>query len=89
MTSRFVRFLLSLALALLIAAGATFGLNAVWRLIGGGEMSVHGWIAMGLGVMGTVGLAWGLMALAFRSSRDGWDDRVDNKLDPGRNNEDI
>jgi len=46
-------------------------------------MSVHGWIALGLGVAGTVGLGWGLMALAFRSSREGWDDRVDNRLDPG------
>jgi hypothetical protein len=47
-------------------------------------MSVHGWIAMGLGVLGTVGLAWGLMSLAFRSNREGWDDQVDNRLDPGR-----
>ena len=24
------------------------------------------------------------MGLAFRSHREGWDDRVDNSLDPGR-----
>jgi len=47
-------------------------------------MSVHGWIALGLGVLGTVGLSWLLMSLAFRSDRDGWDDQVDNRLDPGR-----
>lgn len=84
MTSKVVRFLLSLGLAALIAAGATWALSLFWRAIGGGAMSVHGWIAMALGVIGTVGLAWGLMGLAFRSHREGWDDRVDNSLDPGR-----
>ncbi len=84
MGSRLVRFILSLGLALLISAGATFGLNLFWVAIGGGEMTVHGWIALGLGVLGTVGLTWILMSLAFRSHRDGWDDRVDNTFDPGR-----
>ena len=78
------RFLLSLGLAVVIAAVATLGLAGYWRLIGGGPMSVHGWIAMGLGVLGTVGLSWLLMSLAFRSDREGWDDHVDNRLDPGR-----
>jgi len=31
-----------------------------------------------------VGLTWGLISLAFRSHREGWDDRVDNTFDPGR-----
>ena len=78
------RFLLALGLAVVIAAVAVLGLAGYWRLIGGGPMSVHGWIAMGLGVLGTVGLAWLLMSLAFRSDREGWDDQVDNRLDPGR-----
>ena len=78
------RFLLALGLAVAIAAVAVLGLAAYWRLIGGGPMSVHGWIAMGLGVLCTGGLAWVLMSLAFRSDREGWDDRVDNHLDPGR-----
>ena len=83
MTSKVVRFLPALGLAAVIAAGATWGVSLFWRAIGGGDMSIHGWIAMGLGVIGTVGLAWGLMGLAFRSDREGWDDRVDNSLDPG------
>lgn len=82
------RFALSLGLAVLIAAASTWGLAGLWRLIGGGEMSVHGWIALGVGVLGTVGLAWLLMGLAFRSDRDGWDDRVENRLDPGRDEPD-
>ena len=79
-----IRFLLNLLLALRVAAVATWGLAAVWRAIGGGDLNVHGWIAMSLGVLGTVGLAWVLMALAFKSHREGWDDRVDNTFDPGR-----
>ncbi|PZO34718.1 MAG: hypothetical protein DCE92_11485 [Alphaproteobacteria bacterium] len=84
MKARIIRFLLLLCASLLIAAIATMGLGLFWIAIGGGAMSVHGWIAMGLGVLGTVGLAWALMSLAFRSHRDGWDDQVDNRLDPGR-----
>ena len=82
--SGLTRFLLNLLLALLVAALSTWGLAAVWRAIGGGDLNIHGWIAMSLGVLGTVGLAWLLMALAFKSDREGWDDRVDNTFDPGR-----
>ncbi|HEY1071989.1 hypothetical protein [Brevundimonas sp.] len=82
------RFLLALGLAVVIAAVATLGLAAYWRLIGGGPMSVHGWIAMGVGVLGAMGLSWLLMSLAFRSDREGWDDQVDNRLDPGRDEAD-
>lgn len=85
MPSKVARFLLSLLLALLIAAVATLGLSWVWTdVLGGADMTIHGWIALGLGLFGTCGLAWVLMALAFKSSREGWDDRVDNSLDPGR-----
>ena len=87
--SALVRFLLNLLLALLVAAVATWGLAAVWRAIGGGDLSIHGWIALSLGILGTVGLAWVLMALAFKSDREGWDDRVDNSFDPGRDDGDT
>ena len=50
----------------------------------GAELTLHGWIALTLGVVGTVLLAWLLMALAFKSDREGWDDQVDNRMDPGR-----
>ena len=87
MSHRIVRFACLLLLSLMVAGFATWGLGLFWIAIGGGAMSVHGWIAMGLGVLGTAGLAWALMALAFRSHHDGWDDRVDNSLDPGRRSE--
>ena len=83
-----VRFLLCLLLAMIVAAGATALIAGFWVFIGGGDLTIHGWIALTLGVLGTIGLSWGLMSLAFRSHRDGWDDRVDNSLDPGREGED-
>jgi len=83
-----LRLLRNLLVAALIAAASTWGLAAAWRLIGGGPLNLHGWIALSLGVLGTVGLAWVLMGLAFKSDREGWDDRVDNTFDPaGRDGE--
>ena len=78
------RFLKALAGALVIAAIATALLWFGWKAAGGETLGLHGTIALSIGVTGTVALAWGLMALAFKSSREGWDDRVDNSLDPGR-----
>jgi hypothetical protein len=37
-------------------------------------MSVHGWIALGLGVFFSVLIGCGLMALMFYSSRRGYDE---------------
>ena len=84
MASRVVRILSSVVLACGIAAISTVGLAVFWKLIGGGELSIHGWIAMALGILGSVALSWALMGLAFRSDREGWDDLVGNSLDPGR-----
>jgi hypothetical protein len=39
-------------------------------------MSVHGWIALTLGVLFSIILGCGLMALVFYSSRRGYDERV-------------
>ncbi len=62
--------------AALVAATALacWALLFVWRIDGGGPMTGHGWIALALAVAGAALLAAGLMWLAFRSSRDGWDD---------------
>ncbi|WP_269514888.1 hypothetical protein [Brevundimonas subvibrioides] len=84
MIARLVRLSLITLLGLGISGLATWGLSLFWIAIGGGALPLHGWIAMGLGVTGTVGLTYGLMALAFKSHREGWDDRVNNSLDPGR-----
>ncbi|WP_372706142.1 hypothetical protein [Brevundimonas sp.] len=88
MARRLAHFTRNLSLAALIAGVATTGVSLFWSAIGGGDLPLHGWIALLLGMFGTVGLAWGLMALAFKSNREGWDDRVDNSLDPGRGDDD-
>lgn len=43
-------------------------------------ISMHGWIALGLGTVLSLALGFGLMWLSFYSSRHGYDDRAD----PGR-----
>lgn len=50
-----------------------FGLRT-WTTLGGIEMSLHGYIAMSLGIFFTVLLGCGLMALVFFSNRAGYDD---------------
>tara|TARA_R110002124_G_scaffold183769_1_gene351302 strand:- start:2199 stop:2483 length:285 start_codon:yes stop_codon:yes gene_type:complete len=76
MPSLMKRALLTVAVVAL-AAAATVGTARIWTAIGGAPLSIHGWIAMTVGIGGTVALAWVLMALAFRSDRDGWDARAD------------
>ena len=83
-----IRMALTTLFALAVSAVATWGLGLFWVAIGGGDLPLHGWIAMALGITGTVGLAWVLMSLAFKSHREGWDDQVDNTLDPGRDETD-
>jgi membrane-bound ClpP family serine protease len=83
MAGRIVKLLTAAAVAGLVATLGTFALNFAWNAIGGGTMSIHGWVALGLGLFGTVSLAWVLMALAFSSDRDGWDAHVDDRVEPG------
>lgn len=89
MPDHFLRFCVYALIALVLSAAATWGLGLFWVAIGGGDLPLHGWIAMALGVAGTVGLTWVLMALAFKSHREGWDDQVDNSLDPGRDEPEV
>jgi hypothetical protein len=69
------------AILLIIALGGLAVIAGVWAVqvwggMGGVEMSIHGWIALGLGVLFTLGIGGGLMALAFFSSKRGYDDQV-------------
>ena len=47
---------------------------AQWAGIGDSEISGAGWLAMGLGVIVTLALGIGLMALVFISHRRGYDE---------------
>ena len=64
-------------IAVVVAVVSVVGISWAWTAIGGGPLPIHGLVALTLGVAGTIALAWVLMALAFRSDREGWDDRAD------------
>ncbi len=55
-------------------AFAGWGLTMAWKMSGNAPMSIHGYVALGLGVVLSLLLGGGLMALAFYSSRRGYDD---------------
>lgn len=76
------RLLLRILWVVGVAALATVAVSLAWTAIGGGPLGLHGLIALSLGVLGTVALTWALMALAFKSSREGWDDRPDDPDKP-------
>lgn len=58
----------------IIALVVTFwGVSAMWAQMGV-NMTLHGWIAYGLGVVVSILLAGGLFFLTFKSARDGYDD---------------
>ena len=67
---------------ILIAVGAISTVSFIYFLqqaaaiTGPVEMGVHGWIAMALGVVLSMAVGIGLMALVFFSARRGYDDRV-------------
>ncbi len=81
---RLVRFGLVLGLAVLVAAVTVAALGWLWEATGDSALSVHGWIALSIALIGTGGLAWGLMALAFHSSRSGRDAEADGSLERKR-----
>jgi hypothetical protein len=66
-------FLLTLTLGGLLAA-VLFGILSNWDP---SYMSVHGWIALGLGTFLSLAVGGGLMALVFYSARKGYDDRIE------------
>ena len=47
---------------------------SLWSAIGDSEISIAGWLALAAGVVVTLGLGIGLMALVFISSRRGYDE---------------
>lgn len=65
-----------ISLAGILVAGLAVFLVWSWETSGGPAMSVHGYIALGLGALFTFALTAGLMALVFYSSRHGYDDEA-------------
>jgi hypothetical protein len=68
-------FLLTVSLGGLLAV-VMFGVLTGWDA---SAMSIHGWIALGLGTFLSLAIGGGLMALVFYSARKGYDERADYK----------
>ena len=65
---------IGLALAVLLLVTVFAGISA-WVDLGEVEISLIGWLAMGAGVLLSLAVGGGLMALLFYSSRSGHDER--------------
>ncbi len=48
----------------------------IWQMLGSISLSIHGWIAIIAGVVGSFLLGGGLMALSFHSAKSGHDAKV-------------
>ena len=72
MKSTFSWVAAAVACAVVVVLG--FVIAALWIGIGDSDISTAGWLAMGLGVIVTLALGIGLMALVFISSRRGYDE---------------
>jgi hypothetical protein len=55
-----------------------------WEQTAGTEMGFHGWVAMILGILFTILVGCGLMALMFYSSRHGYDEGASDLSDKDR-----
>lgn len=62
------------ALLLLLAVALSWAVYA-WTSVGDVSMSIHGWIAMGLGILFSLIVGIGLMGLVFYSARHGYDEQ--------------
>jgi hypothetical protein len=67
-----------LIIAALLLVGLAAGLAGlwIWQQLGPVSLSVHGWLAIAAGVVGSLLLGGGLMWLSFFSARSGHDERV-------------
>lgn len=72
------RLVLAVAGILCVAALLALGVYT-WQSLGPVEMSSSGYVALVLGVLGTVALGGGLMTLLFYSNRRGYDDEAGGK----------
>ena len=77
------KFLVIIPLVALLGASVWFALYA-WTAIEGPPMPVEGHVAMWLGIVFSLVIGCGLMALVFYSSRRGYDDAASRHLDETR-----
>jgi hypothetical protein len=65
---------IAVAIAIAVAIVVIVAMASVWTGLGDTGISEGGWIALVLGVVFTLALGIGLMALVFISNRRGFDD---------------
>jgi len=65
---------LALFISVAVAILATFCGLAIYWMVRGNVMSMHGWIAVALGCSFSIALSGGLFWLTFKSARDGYDE---------------
>lgn len=66
-----------LAILAILLIGTGFLAMSAWNATADVEMSMHGWIALGLGTFFSLLIGCGLMALMFYSSRHGYDEAAE------------
>ncbi len=69
----------AVAIAMTAVAAVAIVIANFWNDLGASEISVAGWFALVFGIIATLALGFGLMALMFISSRRGYDDRSNHK----------
>jgi hypothetical protein len=74
MGSTFTWAVAAAAVAVVVAIAIVIAL--FWNTLGASQISVAGWLAMVFGVVLTLALGIGLMALVFISNRRGYDENV-------------
>jgi len=74
------KFLVIIPLVALLAASVWFALYS-WTAIEGPPMPAEGYVAMWLGIVFSLVVGCGLMALVFYSSRRGYDDAAGRYFD--------
>ena len=67
------KFILLTPLFAILAAALWFA-AAAWEHLGGDAIPMYGWFAIAGGVLFSLAVGGGLMALVFYSSRHGYDD---------------
>jgi hypothetical protein len=74
------RLVLIFALLALLAGSLWFAASA-WMALEGPAMPAEGYIALGFGILFSLVVGCGLMALMFYSNRHGYDDQAGGSVD--------
>ncbi len=68
-----IRQVLFVLTSIIVLILALWGVAKLWISFGV-DLTLHGWIAYGIGCIASILLAFGLFHLTFKSSREGYDD---------------